>query len=310
MARPPANLNAWQDCLRRLNADDTEHQGWLWHVFLRDLASDFPTRVERWLASRDFGHGPFNDLDRQLPAGWPKGLSRRYERVQAGRFQASALAVFSLDSPGSLQALLPELQRVDVCHPLTITAVNLWPNSVQADVVAQCGELELEFHDTSWMSYFHRYAAGQVFEFSLTGLALHARPAASDPITLVEPKWLDAVLENDPEPLPHTTNEDGQRVLTLQLKGMAALMPTPGRRCEYEFRGTVQELRPLPALFGEPAWLAIVTVAREFGYPRPGADALDLDIVLTRNIWGDAPLPAAGDDIEGDLWLQGCLTGM
>ena len=46
------------------------------------------------------------------------------------------------------------------------------------------------------------------------------------------------------------------------------------------------------------------------GYPRPGADALDLDRVLTRQVWGDGPLPMPGDDMEGNVWLQGCLTGL
>ena len=126
---------------------------------------------------------------------------------------------------------------------------------------------------------------------------------------MTEPPWLDAVLNND-KGFAHDVNEQGQRTVTFHTKGMAAFLAHETERCQYAFRGTVKALNPLPDLFGQPPWLAIVTVGSDIQHPGGGAVDFDLDIVVTRRVWGHGPPPLVGDDMEGNVWLQGCVTGL
>lgn len=105
----------------------------LWGAFFEKLPAKLVERVGRWLPSSDFGHGPFNDLAHQLPQDWPKGNSKRYDRVTQGYFEASALAVFNASGARALHAVNPFLQRLDVRHPLTIERVRVWPDRLQVE---------------------------------------------------------------------------------------------------------------------------------------------------------------------------------
>ena len=309
MNKPQAATGSWLDNLHCLTIDETGPMTWLWGVFFEEPRAELIVRVREWLFGDDFGHGPFNDLAHQLPQDWPKGNSKLYGRVTQGYFEASALAVSSASGVGALLAVNPFLQRLDVRHPLTIERVRIWPDKLQAEVESTCGDLELAFYDTGWMSHFHRYSTGRKLEFSLVGLALSASKIDGESFVLNEPPWLDAVLKNDAE-FAHEVNELGQRTVTFHTKGMAAFLAHDTERCQYSFRGTVKALNPLPDLFGQPSWLAIVTVGRDIQYPSGVADDFDLDIVVTRLVWGDGPPPLAGDDMEGNVWLQGCVTGL
>lgn len=309
MTKPQAAPDAWLDNLHYLTTDETGPMHWLWGVFFEEPREQLIKQVGQWLCGDYFGHGPFNDLAHQLPQDWPKGNSKRYGRVAQGYFEASALAVSNADGTEALQAVNPFLQRLDVRHPLTIERVRVWPDKLQAEVESTCGELELAFYDTGWMSHFHRYSTGRKLEFSLVGLAHSARKINEESFVLTEPPWLDAVLKSDVE-FAHEVNEQGQRTVTFHTKGMAALLPHETQRCEYAFRGTVKALNPLPDLFGQPSWLAVVTVGRDIQYPSGEADDFDLDIVVTHLVWGDGPPPLVGDDMDGNIWLQGCVTGL
>lgn len=311
MISGPYAQGAWLDAIHPLEPNEVEPLAWLWGAFFgSDAGVELIDRLSQWLPSKDFGHGPSNDLERRLPTGWPKGLSFRYARVEQAYFNASALAIFNATGPVELQAVVPLLQRLDVRHNLTIRRVHLWPDQLQAEIEATFGDRELTFYDTSWMSYFHHYAVGRTFGFSLVGLAWSVRKIDPEPIEVIEPGWLDAVLEKGIE-MPFEINEQGQRVVITETKGMAALLADSDGPCHCSFRGTVKELRPLPDLFGQPAWLAVVTVGSAIvNKLHPDADELDLDIVFTRLVWGDGPLPVPGDDLEGRLWLQGSLTAL
>ena len=71
---------------------------------------------------------------------------------------------------------------------------------------------------------------------------------------------------------------------------------------EYSFRGAVQYVDPFTDFLGQAGWRLRVAVIRA-----DDNDALDLEIVVTARAWDGPAPPAVGQDVEGNLWLQGRL---
>ena len=306
----PKAEHAWLGIVEHLEPSGSYPIGWIWTPFLNSNSHAKLTKlVNQWLPSPDFGHGPFNDLERKLPLDWPKGRSNLYERVDDGYFHASAMAIFKADRSGVLATVIPLLHRDDVRHPLTIRSVLVNSDKLQATVCASYGELELWFYDTGWMLHFHRYVAGRQMEFSLVGLAHSACKCTSLIHELIEPAWLQTHIDRNPN-FAFVVNALGQRVVKIDNSKSEGLYPPIEGPPDFEFRGTVKQLKALPNLFGQPAWLALVTVERDIECLGNLVGELNLDIVITQCVWGDGKLPAVGEDIEGELWLQGCVTGL
>jgi hypothetical protein len=70
---------------------------------------------------------------------------------------------------------------------------------------------------------------------------------------------------------------------------------------DYGFRGPVLRVKPVREILGQEGWLVRVRVMRFDGF-----DA-ELDILITRRVWLGSEAPAVGQDIEGQIWLQGRL---
>lgn len=310
MNNVPKAEATWLESVEQLGVNNTYPTDWIWQPFLfSSPLARLTALVKQWLPSQNLGHGPFNDLLDKLPADWPKGRSNLYERVEQDYFRASAMAIYKSDGSEGLTTVIPSLQRLDVRHPLTIRRVYLWPDKLQASVGATYGDLEISFYDTGWMLHFHRYVAGHPMEFSLVGLAHSARACESQIRELIEPSWLQERLDSDAD-FPFEVNSMGQRVVKVgngRSEGLCSTIEGPDT---FDFCGKVKQLKALPNLFGQPAWLVLVTVERDRESLGNLVGELDLDIVITQCVWGDKPPPALGEDIEGEIWLQGCVTGL
>jgi hypothetical protein len=77
-----------------------------------------------------------------------------------------------------------------------------------------------------------------------------------------------------------------------------------GDRDKYSFRGPVKRVEPIEEFLGQSGWLLRVAVMRN---EDDSDHEIDLEIVVTKRIWQADTPPAAGQDIEGSLWLQGYL---
>jgi hypothetical protein len=126
---------------------------------------------------------------------------------------------------------------------------------------------------------------------------------------LIEPPWLQDRLDSGAN-IPFRVNAFGQRVVRVGGGQMTGIGSSLDEAHTFDFCGTVKRLIALPNLFGQRAWLAVVTVERDLESLGTLVGELDLDIVITQTVWGDSPLPAVGEDIQGELWLQGCVTGL
>lgn len=241
----------------------------------------------------------------EIPSDWPNGahLARPAPDV-------SLMATLRIEKDANRIVAVYPFHQLGSQHTMRLRTVTVWEDGCTAQLTASIGSAELTFFDTAYLSNRVWYQAGWVYDFILTGFAYSARPAEQMEIEVdAHPeivRWLETVRGEGSAEL-----EDGPQT-SFSLAGMAALIPIEEwDRDDYEFRGTVTEVKEVHDILGQDGWRVRTTVLRdvldadELGDDRSGD--LGLDIVITRKAWEGSEAPRVGQDIEGHLWLQGRL---
>jgi hypothetical protein len=232
---------------------------------------------------------------RTLPEGWSRGMHCFWPSPQQG----IVFTVRLTDGQSELCSVYPFTERgTQVLLELGEVAVR--QGGVEAQVKAYWENVPIKFFDTQFLTSRLWYERGRRCEFMLTGFAYWARPATEMemPVSLNPDQvaW-EAMLagrQGDDPPVPPKT---------ISLAGMGMFVPAgSGAADEYSFRGAVHYIDPFTDFLGQAGWRLRVAVIRA-----DDNDALDLEIVVTARAWDDPEPPAVGQDVEGDLWLQGRL---
>lgn len=232
---------------------------------------------------------------RALPEGWPKGLAV----VWPQRTQGLAVVVCAAGEGAMIDSLFPFFGSGSL-HTLTLAQVKVFGSGLEAQVTAYRGDAELTFYDTRYLIHRAWYEADRDYDFILTGIAYSAHPAEKREWQVTrhpdEVAWLNRRLKEGEQPL--------QATCTVSLQGAAAFLPVDGWDVDdYSFHAPVKSVEGFKDWLGQDGWRLRATVMRE------GDEDFDLDVVVTRRAWkGEAP-PQAGQDIEGQLWLQAYLLG-
>lgn len=177
--------------------------------------------------------------------------------------------------------------------------VIVWKSGVEAQIEAAWGEAEVAFFDTHFLINRGWYEAEKEYDFILVGIAYEAHPAQDMKIPFTpnpdQIAWERLIAERDGLPPPEVRE-------VINLSGIALFLPVKGWDIDdYSFRGPVKSVKTIQDFLGQAGWKVRITVMRF-----DGLDA-DLDMIITKRSWlADEP-PAAGQDIEGRLWLQGQL---
>jgi len=182
-------------------------------------------------------------------------------------------------------------------HALTIERVYPWDNQVEGQIEAQLGPAIITFFDPLYATNKRFYRAGRSYEFILAGLAYS--------FAVIEP---EPIIISDPEKIVEFRTYTGQDVSDLSpvhisTKGMAALFSIDKwDRDDYAFQGPVKSLSELE-LLGRRVWKLRVTVLRTLDDDKD----VDLDIYVADRCFEKDKVPQVGDDVRGNLWMQGHL---
>lgn len=286
---------SWPQSTFIAEAADTPHyMGSHWSPFV-NAAKEILVRLPELLplAMPQTGYGEARPSPRAAPADWPAGVQLVWPRrdkglavvLHVGKDANHIVTLFPFFAGGSQQAL--------VLHE-----VRVWQGGLEAQITAAWGEGEVSFFDTQYPINRAWYEAGGSYEFLLAGLAYDARPAEHREFTINrhpdEVAWMNSRLPDDEE--PHTA------ATTVSFDGAAMLLPIEGWDIDdHQFRAPVKTVEEFTDWLGQDGWRVRAAVMRF------GDEDGDLDILITRRAWkGDAP-PRVGQDIEGQLWLQGRL---
>lgn len=278
-------------------APDTPHyMGAHWEPFgidVRDLLTHLPDMLNAvqvqsgWATHHAAGH--------EVPAKWLRGAQLAWPDLDHG----VALVLRLDEQENRLVSFFPFHQQ-GTQTTLKLRQVSVWDSGVEAQITAAWGEAEVTFFDTRHVIDRAWYVAGRQYDFILCGLAYDAAPAQVQSVpfefTPDVVARLHALLPADDVPVAGPT--------TLSFEGAAWLLPVPGWDAdEHRFRGPILDVNPFHDWLGQDGWTARVTVMRS----GPKGGDQNLDIHMTRRAWKGSEAPRIGQDIEGQLWLQGYL---
>lgn len=182
---------------------------------------------------------------------------------------------------------------------LVLKCVHIWDGGYEAQIEADWQGLSVCFFDTRFIHNRAWYVAAEMYEFILTAIAYHAKPAERRVLKIHhKPEVIQKLIEVGV--IEHA--ED----LSDELDTSQAMMFLPIEewdRDDYSFQGKLKQLVPFDDFLGQPGWIAIVTVM----VSPDGELPQDLKIILTKRVWQTESPPEVGTYIQGSLWLQGYM---
>lgn len=296
-----AAFNDWR--LRQIQAfeqegDGTEHfMGSHWDPFFEDR--EVFDRLPSVLAESHLLDG-FASNDRYQPPyppafDWPTGFYLSWPRRQEGL----ALAVKVGETENTIVSIYPFVGH-GTEHSIEINKVHVWESGLEAQIEATLKDAQITFFDPLFAINRGWYAAGDQYQFVMAGIAYSCRLARDRPFTIKHPPEVLALLQERAREQGGDMPEPEETVHT---KGMAMFLPIEAwDRDDYRFHGPVKSVKPMEML-GQEAWMVRAAILRTL---KDDQD-IDLDIVVTRRVWGGGGAPEVGQDVEGTLWLQGYL---
>lgn len=183
---------------------------------------------------------------------------------------------------------------------IIIDKVYVWESGVEAQVEAILGDVCITFFDILYARNRDWYEAGVSYQFILTGIAYTCRKAEDQIVEITNPEVVEAIRKSQIESGDEISYKDR---IPIHTKGMASLLLiNEWDRDDYQFHGPVKSVKDIEVL-GQIGWRVRTTVLRQLS----DDNEFDLDIIVTKKVWGNKSPPQIGDDIEGTLWLQGYL---
>ncbi|MDY0329169.1 MAG: hypothetical protein RBR52_01570 [Thiomonas sp.] len=292
---PSRESMAWPTSTFIPESPDSRHfSGSHWSPFVEkseDLLRHMPEIVQQ--AQLQEGYGDFRPAPRTVPQQWPVG----FQLVWPQTTQGIALTLRVEEASNEIVSLFPFFTTGGQ-HALILHKVSVWENGLEAQITASWLEGEVTFYDARYPSNRAWYETGKAYDFILLGLAYAASPAKKHEWQIHrhpdEVAWLNQRLEEGEEPY--------EADCTVRMDGAAMLLPVSGwDEDDYSFHAPVKSVTEFKDWLGQDGWRVRATVIRS------GDEDGDLDILITRRVWNAQTPPQVGQDIEGQLWLQGYL---
>jgi len=293
------NRLPWPDSTFVPDGDDAKHfLGSHWSFFVDDnveIIGRIPEIAPNALMQT--GHGEVHRSPNTIPSDWPMG----FQLVWPIRNCGLALIICVEIEKNSIASLFPFF-HTGSRHTMTLREVCVWEEGLEAQITATLGDGEVTFFDTQYLINRAWYETGKNYDFILSGIAYTARPAANQEI----------------KPNPDAVKKRNQRMkeakgdfekielsnTIIKFDGAAILIPiTEWDVDDYSFRAPIKSVEEFKDWLGQDGWRVSATVMRSLD----ANEDIDLNIIITHRVWSDKAPPQVGQDIEGNLWLQGYL---
>lgn len=245
--------------------------------------------------------------DGQTPWRSPGGaLEETPERAQGASARESGVAALlrvatEADKANMISSLFPYSFH-GIEHTVVLRRVRVWENGLEAQIEAALDETSITFYDIDFVNNRGWYRRGLRCQFVLVGIAYRASIAEVKKFTIARtPEWFESMKWLTGE---DRTPESGALEEHYSTEGMSTLLPIDDWDIDdYTFRGPVKDVWGM-SILGLRAWRVRITAMRPSG---SDSDGVDLDIIITERAWtGEGP-PKVGQELEGEMWLQGRL---
>lgn len=296
VVEPKRSTLPWPESTFVPEPPGTKHYlGSHWVSFVEEtdeIVARLPAMLEQ--ATVQHGYSSLMSRAKPMPAGWPDGHLLTWPQSPT---RAISMVIAVEDTRNVLASMFPFFGE-GIQHTVTLREVRVWEGGLEGQIRGTLGPSSIDFFDTRFVIDRAQYVAGQQYDFILAGIAYTAGPAQQQDFKIDQnPEvvaWMNRDLKEGEQ--PH------ERQMTINMAGAAILLPIGEWDIDdYSFHGPVKQVREFKDWLGQSGWRLLTTVMRDEDQD------IDLDIIVTGRAWtGEAP-PRVGQDIEGNLWLQGHL---
>lgn len=275
--------------------DKQEHfVGSHFDAFFEDMKTEVVTNLPRYLEESLIIESYRNDLIENEPKNsmdWKKGYILSYPNKETNDGIGVICGIAEEDSEIQLISIFPWINKGRV-YSFPLEKVYVWDNGFEAQLEVDIGFTTIYFYDIHYTINRRWYMQNITYKFQILGIAYHASCRK------------DTEIEVD-------TSDELAKALGLELgakrkytlTGMASLLPIDAWDIDdYSFSGLITQVQEIEIeLIKEKAWVCSTTVLKS------GIDDIeyDIDILITLRVWKESNPPKIGDDIVGNLWLQG-----
>jgi hypothetical protein len=289
----------WLDKTFVLEGEEVRHYlGSHWSPFYDDVLTvvkRFPEILPKSLLQISFAED--RPPLRFLPPEWPRAT---YSCWPLRRYGITFVTTKEAEGERLLLVSFFPFDHEGIQQELVIEKVHVWKSGVEAQIECGLGGASITFFDSLFAENRGWYEAGKPCQFILSAFAYECRAVGDQVLQAFNPKLTREFKEQHPEIASEWPEGD---TIPVHTKETAGLLPvSKWDRDDYWFRGPVKSIKEMEML-DQPAWRIRATVLRNLDDDRE----IDLDIIVTRKVWGAASPPQPGDDIEGTCWLQGYL---
>lgn len=209
----------------------------------------------------------------------------------------------SMDGIGTICGIVEEDSEIQVIsmfpwvdkgrvYSFPLEKVYVWGNGFEAQLEVDIGFTTIYFYDIHYTINRRWYMQNITYKFQILGIAYGASYRKETEIEVDTPGEVAKTLGLE---------LGAKRKYTLT--GMASLLPIDSWDIDdYSFSGLITQVQEIEIeLIKEKAWVCSTTVLKS------GIDDVeyDIDILITSRVWQELNPPRIGDDIVGNLWLQG-----
>lgn len=287
----------WQENMRLAymfeNPDNHNHHymGSHWGGFFDDIEARMPGIVQNAQNSKIRNEEPVAPIPFEPAFDLP--VCRQLCHPDATDGYAYVIGADESDYTQFLASLYPLINAGTLLEgTLEENDVIVWEGGLEAQINFQLGPASISFYDTGFYKNWPLYAAGEHYTFRVIGVAYYA----------MRPEQMEMEIEVSDVHRQIYELEPDQKTMTLNLKGMASIVPVKDWDIdEFGIRGVVMAVEESFAL-EFPGWILSMRVVRD------GDDDFNLDVFVSKKAWESEGEPEIGDDVQARIWLQGELV--
>lgn len=278
------SFTSWPDCTFTWESEDQDYRsGSHWDPFYESVDSvlnELPTIIGN---SRNIvSYSDTRPAPREVPTKWPKGVHLCWPNNNRG-----LITTLFLNKEGNEIVNLYPFTSYGTQANIEIERVFLLNSGAETIIEGSWGESSIAFFDIFFFSNCAWYKAGETYDFILSGVAYEVKPA------------------DVKAPIPGIIETSA-----VNIEGAAMFTPiTEWNRDDYWFRGSVLKVESFSKetfndMLGQSGWQIKVKVMR---FLDEDLEDAELEIIVTQRAWSGSEPPKIGQDVEGQLWLQGYL---
>ncbi len=208
--------------------------------------------------------------------------------------QGDMIVLIRIEAEGNRFASMFPYKRLSRTFEGSIERVSVWESGVEGEVSISAHGFSLTFFNTHFMTDKNFFVSSGQYGFGLLGVAYRVGYPAQNELTVMMKKEILRAIDEE-------VKADAEK--TFSLKGMKTFLNIDQvERFDYSFRGTILSIRQ-EVMLDQQVFVVMIDALCDLD-----EKIFELPLIITPLAWQESEPPKVGDEIDGNLWLQGRLV--